>query len=456
MPMQAPAKRIKNFQEVALGFSKKQAMEEARRCPQCAQPQCVQGCPLGIDIPGFIRSIREGDFLKALQKIREQNNLAGFCGRLCSAPCEQVCILNEEKNAQPISIRALERFAFDHGQSKFRQIFNAESTNRTDKKVAVVGSGPTGLVTAAQLAEDGHDVTIFETLEQSGGFLNYGIPELRLPRKVLEDEIDYIKSLGVKIKNLSFIGRTQSIEEIFADGYNAVVLATGAGIPVSQHLLGQEALGVYFAQEFLMRVNFVGKHLILRPAEPFALGKKVVIIGSGELAIDSARLAVRFGKSATIIHRSMEEDMKVSLEQKQQAKEEGVHFEILAEPIEFCKDENNHVKGVKCLRLDFADTKGKGKWKIIPVKDSEFILEADTVIMAGETKANSYISKLTQGLEIDDQGRFCRKKDQSQTSMSRVFATGSAALGPAEFIEVLSDSKKVSRQVDLFLRQEGK
>ncbi|MDP8265603.1 MAG: FAD-dependent oxidoreductase [Candidatus Aceula meridiana] len=455
IPVQTPAKRVKNFHEVELGFSKRQAMEEARRCPQCTNPKCVAGCPLGVDIPGFIRSIREGDFLRALQKVRENNNLAGFCGRLCSAPCEQACILNEEKNVQAIGIRALERFAFDHGQSKVRQIFNAESTNQTNKKVAVVGSGPAGLVVAAQLAEDGHAVTVFETFEKSGGFLNYGVPEFRLPKKVLDNEIDYVKSLGVEIKNLSFIGRTHSIEELFSSGYNAIVLTTGAGIPKPCGLSRQEASGVYFAQEFLMRVNFAGGHLILRPAEPFALGEKVVVLGCGELAVDSARVAVRFGKNVMVVHSSTEEDMKVSQEQKQQAKEEGVRFEILAEPVELCVDEQNHVKGIKCLRLDFADAGEKGEWKLIPVKDSEFIIEADTVILAGESKVNSYIAKLTQGLKVDSQERFYRKKDQAQTSAKNIFAAGAAALGPANFIEVLSDSKNVSNQIDLFLRRDG-
>ncbi len=446
MTTMAVARRIKNFQEVNLGLTKKQAMDEAHRCPQCAHPQCVQGCPLGIDIPGFIRSIREGDFICALQKIREQNSLAGICGRLCSAPCEQACFLNQEQGAQPISIRDLERFAFDHGQSKMRQIFNAQSSHVTNQKIAVVGSGAAGLFLAAQLREDGHEVTIFEAFENAGGFLHYGIPEFRLPKKVLQEEIEYIQSLGIDIQTHCAIGQAKDLEDLFAQGYHKIVLATGASVFEKQNLKGEDSVGVYAIQEVLMRLSFGSVSLRPQNISAFLPGTKAVILGSHETALDCARILTRLGKKSVIVHASTQEEFNAPLEQQRQAWDEGVELESLVRPIDIVTDQQDNVQGLQCLRLDFAATEQEGKWKLLAVKNSEFTIEAQTVILAGSSQASSYLAKCVEDLKLDKQRCFYRKNGV-ETSVQHVFAVGACALGPKSLIEVLEDSQKVSEKI---------
>lgn len=445
-------KRIKNFHEVSLGLSKKQALDEAQRCPQCAHPQCVQGCPLQIDIPGFIRAIREGDFVKALQRIREQNSLSGFCGRLCSAPCETACILNQETESQPIAIKALERFAFDYGQSKTRQLFNAQRSNSTHQKVAVVGSGPSGLMTAADLMENGHQVRIFEAFDKPGGFARYGALEFRFPKKVLEQDIQYVQSLGVEIQTLAPFGPGYRIEELLQEGYRAVVLATGGNIPLPTELWHQEVFGVYMAQEFLLRVSYCQSHFGLKPREPFALGEKVLVIGADGIALDCARALIRFGKQVTLVHPYTDQDINAPRLEVQQAQEEGVRMESLAKPLQCIVDDHQRCQGIQCLRLDFAQVADSQEWKIIPVQNSEFTIKADSVIISPQTKANTLLAQWTPGLKVDRTGNFFYKKNDHQTSIPGVFAAGSAAVGPVSFIEALYDSKIVAVKIDQYLR----
>ena len=451
--VQPVAKRLKNFSEVALGLTKAQAMVECQRCPQCSTPECVQACPLGVDIPGFIRMIREGDFAGALQKIRENNSLAGICGRTCSAPCEIACILNREKNPQPIAIRSLERVAFDHGQGKSREILNAQRTNKTGKKVAIIGSGPVGLMAGANLLEDGHDVVILEALQKNGGFLQYGIPEFRLPKKVLEAELAYVSSLGVVLKHNVIVGQTETLVQLFDQGFDAVLLATGLCFNQDLEFLSCEAQGVLASQEFLFRMNFMNAHLHPKVMMTPGVGEKVAIVGSGFDAVDCARLALRLGKKVTLVHDSSEEDLQVFSVDKLFAQQEGLVLETFAKPLEIVKDAHAAVRGLRCVRADFADK--DGAWKLLAVKDSEFVVEADTVIVSGLYKANCLIANFTPELKVNRQGFLTLKKNQRMTTIPKVFAAGGVAQGILPLVEALADGKKVAEEIDAFLQGRG-
>jgi glutamate synthase (NADPH/NADH) small chain len=450
--VQPVAKRMKNFAEVSLGLSKAQAISECQRCPQCSHPECVKACPLGIDIPSFIRMVREGDFSKALQKIRESNSLTGVCGRICSAPCETACILNREKNPQPIAIRNLERAAFDYGHVKLQEIFNAQRTNKTGKKVAIIGSGAAGLMAGANLVEDGHGVTIFEALQKAGGFLYYGVPEFRLPKKILEAELAYVSSLGVEVNLNMMMGQTETISQLFGQGYDAVLLATGICFSQGFELPGREAKGVFTSQEFLFRMNFMNAYLHPKVMITPGIGKNVAIIGSGFDAIDCSRLALRLGRKVTLVHASTEDDLEVSSEDKLFAAQEGLVFESFAKPVEILKDKQGAVRGLRCVRVDFADQ--DGQWKLLAVKDSEFIIEVDTVILSGLYKANSFMANMTQGLKVNKQGFLSMKKEQSLTSLSHVFAAGGVAQGPLSLISTLANGKKVANDMDVYLQNQ--
>jgi len=449
--VQSAARRIKNFNEVETGLNKAQAVSECQRCPQCSHPECVKACPLGIDIPGVIRMIRENDFSGALQKIRESNSLAGICGRICSAPCEAACILNTDKNPQPIAIRCLERAAFDFGNVKFQELFNAERMNKTGKKVAVVGSGPAGLMASANLLEDGHEVVLFEALQKSGGSLRYGVPEFRLPKKVLDTEIEYVSSLGVRMEVNTLVGQARTVQQLFDRGYDAILLATGISFDPQGLLPGSDALGVLTAQEFLFRINFLSAHLHPKFATALPEGKRVVVVQAGADGIDCARLALRLGRMATLVHPSTEDDVGTSLSDRVQAQEEGVKMEVLTKPLEVVKDEKGHAKGVRCVRLDFADD--HGQWKLIPVKDSAFILDADMVIVGGSYTANTAVVALTPGLTIQRQNSLCTKKGQAATSFKGVFAAGGVARGPISFIEALAQGKAAADEIDRYLQE---
>ncbi|MDD3374817.1 MAG: FAD-dependent oxidoreductase [Candidatus Omnitrophica bacterium] len=454
--IQPALKRLKSFCEVVLGFKKNQTVSEAHRCPQCSHPKCVVGCPLKIDIPGFIRSLREGNSAKALHRIREQNSLAGICGRLCSAPCEQTCILNEEEGADPISIKGLERFAFDQGQSAFKQLFNAESSNQNNRKVAVVGSGPTGLTAASVLVEAGYQTTIFEALHLPGGILRYGIPEFRLPKKVLDDEIKYIESLGVNIQTNCLIGRTSTIADLKDLGYEAILLATGASVSEMPDIPGAQLKGVHFAQEFLMRTNLINEQQSFKSEIADLFGEKIVVIGSDTMALDCVRVAVRLNKQATVICSQGEDGIQATESEREHAKEEGVHLEVLTSPIEILSDENNCVKAVRCIRMDFADKDGKGLWKVVPVKNSEFIIEADTIILSDMGTSNSLIMREVNDLKISKNNSIWIKKNEYSTSVDGVFAAGGVVDKSLSLIDALYQGKTAAQKIDSYIQEKNK
>jgi len=425
------------------GLSKKQAIEEAARCPQCADPVCVEGCPLHIDIPVFIRSLREGNAAEALNKIREANVLTGICGRACSAPCETACILNEEKS--PISIRALERYAWDHGHR--RQPIKKSSAGQKIK-IAVVGSGPAGLTAAVELVRLGYQVTVFESLHEAGGVLSYGIPEFRLPRKILGAELEYVRSLGVEVRTNTLLGPMMSIKEIFETGYQAILLALGAGVPKFSNIPGENLVGVYLADEFLMRVNLMKAVQYPNYGTPLCLGHKVTVIGRGHPAMDSARTLVRLGKEVTLVHQGTEEDIFLKAEELAQAREEGVQLEFLTRVTQIIPDEQEAVAGVKCLRLDFAETHSTAAngWQLLPVAGSEFTLESDSVIIAVGHRPNTQMAFWFKDLQMNKNGTIWTAKNSFMTSLCGVFVGGNLqAVGP--LVNAMGQAQKAVKEI---------
>lgn len=398
---------------------------------------------MNIDIPGFIRHIRENDPLKALAKIKASNMFASICGRLCSAPCENACVFAEKGN--PIGIKFLERYASDFGQRKIGRLPNSSSTG---EKIAIVGSGPSGLAAAVELAQNRYQVTIFESLNWPGGVLRYGIPEFRMPKKVLDFEINFIRSLGIEIKTNFLIGRTLIVEELFPMGYSAILLATGAGSPRFLDIPGTNLCGVYYAEEILSRAN-LGKRDFF--ASPLVMGDKTIVIGDGYAALDCARLNVRLGKEVTVVFNHLEDDMSVRNEEKEHAKEEGVKLEPLMQPLEILTNGNHCVKGVKFCRMDFADPNSSGQWKIIPVPDSELVLEADSVIIATGHSPNTLISKVTPDLEAREDGKIWINQRNGMTSKTGVFACGDGITGVSSIVEAIADGKKKAQKIMEYL-----
>ncbi len=447
--IQPAAKRVKNSSEVILGFNKKQAMLEAQRCPQCSQPECVKACPLGVDIPGFIRLIREGDLAKALQKIREDNSLTGICGRLCSAPCEASCILARD-GGQPIAIKHLERAAFDLGNVRLQEIFNAQASNKSAKKVAVIGSGPTGLMAAANLVEDGHSVTIFEALDKSGGMLRYGTCDFHLPQKVLDAEIDYVRSLGTTYVHNALIGQEQMIAELLLNDFQAVLIATGLGFETGAQAADRSIKGVITGQELLFRVNFLSNHEPTKAVLP-SLGQKVVVMGSSLDAMECGRLLLRLGKKVTFVHEGSDDELPFPEEEKMLAQEEGLMWEGFAKVVNITQDKTGAVAGVRCARLDFADQ--DGDWILMPVKDSDFIIDAETVVICGLYEANTSFTRLGDGLKVNKQGCLAVKKDQCATNLKGVFAAGGVTQGVMPLAQALAQGKKAAREIDEYFQK---
>lgn len=423
-------------------------MEEARRCPQCVDPLCTKGCPLGIDIPRFIRSLREEKLNDAYEKIREKNCFPSICGRICSAPCEAACILNEE-GAPPIGIRALERYAADFGKSK---ITRRNQPFLGGKKIAVVGSGPAGLTAASELAQRGYQVTVFESFDKPGGILRYGIPEFRIPKRVLDNEINEIRALGVKIEVNFLIGHTVTLDELIHQDFAAVLLATGAGIPKFMDIPGVSLGGVYYGEEFLMRVNRAKGPLFLRRLDKLPVGKRIAVIGSGNTALDCARTGVRLGREVTLIFRRTEEDMRVKREERIYAHEEGIRFEPMVKPVEILADPSRFVGGLKCVRMDFADADGSGEWKLVQVSDSEFILDADTVVIAVGHNPNSLVGKNVSHLKVNQDGTFKVDEKSGQTTVPKVFAAGNVRTNASSLIDALASGKKVAEEMDAHLK----
>jgi len=451
MPKQPPKERIKNFNEVALGYSEEQAIEEASRCLQCANPSCIKGCPAGIDIPAFIKLIAQGKFEKAIEKIKEKNNLPAICGRVCpqETQCENACILNK-KNAA-IAIGALERFVADYALSK--KIIGFEKSKSTGKKIAIIGSGPAGLTVAGDLAKLGHEVTVFEALHEAGGVLTYGIPEFRLPKSIVKAEIDYIKKLGVKILTNIVVGNTISMDELFEMGYEAVFIGTGAGSPRFLGIPGESLNGVLSANEFLTRCNLMKAYLFPEYDTPISIGDRVVVIGGGNVAIDASRTALRLkAKEVIVLYRRTIHEMPARKEEVLNAIEEGVKIKTLATPIRMIGNENGWITKLECIRMSLGELNSSGRRKPIPIEGSNFFMDLDTAIIAIGRNPNPIIQKTTSGIKMDKNGLIIVDAKTGRTSKNKVWAGGDVVTGEATVISAIGAGKIAAKDIDNFLK----
>jgi len=449
IPKQKPEVRRQNFNEVALGYTEEQAREEANRCLQCPKPQCVQGCPVEIEIPTFIRLLREGKYEEAIMKIKEKNSLPAICGRVCpqEEQCQKCCIVG--KVGEPVNIGRLERFLADWERKK--GIKAPDKAPSTGKKVAVIGAGPAGLTVAADLAKRGHTVVIFEALHLPGGVLVYGIPEFRLPKSIVQAEVDYIRKLGAELKLGYLIGRTYTIPELLKTGFDAVFVGTGAGLPQFMSLPGENLGGIYSANEFLIRVNLMKAYAFPEYDTPIRVGKHVVVIGGGNVAMDSARSALRLGaEEVCIVYRRSREEMPARHEEVENAEEEGILCKFLASPTKFIGDEKGWVKQMECLCMELGPPDESGRRRPVAVKGSEFVMDTDTVIVAIGRTPNPIIQSTTQGLAVTKWGTIVADEN-GKTSIAGVYAGGDIVTGEATVISAMGAGKKAAEAIHEYL-----
>lgn len=447
---QEPKVRAKNFDEVCLGYNKDEAIKEASRCLGCKNPRCVSKCPVSIEIPNFINEIKNGNFEEAAKVIAKDSALPAICGRVCPQEnqCEGQCVLGIKGEA--VSIGKLERFVADFSRENNIDLSNREKDKGI--KVAVIGSGPAGLTCAGDLAKMGYDVTIFEALHEAGGVLVYGIPEFRLPKDtVVKGEIENVKKLGVKIETNVIVGRTVTIDELFEEeGFKAVFVGSGAGLPKFMGIKGENSNGVFSANEFLTRSNLM-KAFKEGYSTPIKSGSKVAVVGGGNVAMDAARTALRLGSEVHIVYRRSEEELPARKEEVHHAKEEGVIFDILTNPVEILSDENGWVKGMKCVKMKLLEADESGRRRPVEIEGSEFIMDVDTVIMSLGTSPNPLISSTTKGLEINKRGCVIADDNNGLTSREGVFAGGDAVTGAATVILAMGAGKKAAIGIHEYL-----
>ncbi|MEM3760311.1 MAG: NADPH-dependent glutamate synthase [Candidatus Bathyarchaeia archaeon] len=450
MPKQKPEVRRHNFNEVALGYTEEQAIEEASRCLQCPKPQCVPGCPVEVEIPAFIKLIREGKFDEAVKKIKEKNSLPAICGRVCpqEEQCQMNCVLG--KAGDPVNIGRLERFVADWERQKGVTV--PEKAPPTGKKVAIIGAGPAGLTAAADLAKLGHEVVIFEALHLPGGVLVYGIPEFRLPKSIVQAEVDYIKKLGVELRLGYLIGRIHTIPELLKEeGFDAVFIGTGAGLPQFLGVPGENLGGIYSANEFLIRVNLMKSYAFPVYDTPIRIGKHVAVIGGGNVAMDSARSALRLGaEEVCIVYRRSREEMPARKEEIENAEEEGIICKFLANPTRFIGDEKGWVKQMECICMELGPPDESGRRRPVPVKGSEFIMDVDTVIVAIGRTPNPIIQRTTEGLAVTKWGTIL-VDENGKTSLEGVYAGGDIVTGEATVISAMGAGKKAAKAIYQYL-----
>lgn len=448
---QEPEIRAKNFDEVCLGYDSEEAMCEASRCINCKNAQCIKGCPVSINIPAFIEQVKNGDFKKAYEIITESSALPAVCGRVCpqETQCEGKCIRGIK--GDPISIGKLERFVADWASENGIKPQNASAPK--GKKVAVIGSGPAGLTCAGDLAKMGYDVTIFEALHEAGGVLVYGIPEFRLPKdKVVKKEIENVKSLGVKIETNVIIGKSVTIDELVnEEGFDAVFIGSGAGLPKFMGIPGETASGVFSANEYLTRSNLMKAYDPSSPT-PIKIGKKVAVVGGGNVAMDAARTALRLGSEVHIVYRRSEEELPARVEEVHHAKEEGIIFDLLTNPVEILTDDNGWVNGIKCIKMELGEPDESGRRRPVEVAGSEFVIDVDTVIMSLGTSPNPLISSTTDGLDVNKRGCIIAAEDTGATSKDGVYAGGDAVTGAATVILAMGAGKSAAKGIDEYLQ----
>jgi glutamate synthase (NADPH/NADH) small chain len=447
MPAQKPDKRKKNFDEVALGLDEQLALAEAQRCLNCKNPSCIKGCPVGIDIRRFIQLIKEKKYIEAAEVIKESSLLPAVCGRVCPQEdqCEEACVLAKKGN--PIGIGYLERFVADYQRKHSKEeVKNIPSTK--NKKVAVIGSGPSGLTCTNELKKKGYNVTLFEALHKPGGVLVYGIPSFRLPKEIVDYEVNALKKMGVEIKTNTIIGRTKTIDELLDEGYSAVYIASGAGHPVFMGIKGEELNYVYSSNEFLTRMNLMEAYKFPEVDTPVVLGKKVAVIGGGNTAMDSARCALRLDtEKVYCIYRRTEKEMPARDEEIEHAKEEGVEFMLLTAPVKYIGDENNNVKKAVCIKMELGEPDESGRRRPMPIKGSEFEIEVDSVIVAIGTNANPLLKETTQGLNVNKWG-YITTDEEGRTTKKGVYAGGDIVTGSATVIKAMGAGKKTAEVID--------
>ena len=451
MREQKPEIRIKNFKEVPFGYNEEEAVMEASRCLQCKTRPCVLGCPVEVDIPGFILAIKEKRFLESSSIIKQTNNLPAVCGRVCPQEdqCEKVCVL--AKSGKPINIGSLERFAADwameHNKTK------EEIPKQTGEKVAVIGAGPAGLTCASDLSKMGYKVTVFEALHKPGGVLTYGIPEFRLPKDIVMNEVAKIEEAGVEMKYNYIIGKIKTIDKLKEEGYKAFFIASGAGLPYFMGIPGENLNGVYSANEFLTRVNLMKAYKFPEYDTPVNVGKKVAVIGAGNVAMDSARSALRLGaEKVYIVYRRTEEEMPARIDEIHHAQEEGIEFHLLTNPVKIVGDEFGEVKKLICLKNELGDLDKSGRRRPIPIEGSEFELEMDTVIIAIGNGANPVLLETIKGLELNKWGNVIADEKTFKTNIEGIFAGGDIVTGAATVIAAMGAGKCAAREIDKFLK----
>ena len=441
MPQRDPKERAADFEEVNLGLTDEEAVREAERCIQCKEPRCIEGCPVSVDIKGFIQLLKEGKKQEAIEMIKKTNNLPGICGRVCpqEEQCEIACVLNKAK--KPIKIGHLERYAADSEAKK-----EVKKKNSNGKKVACIGSGPASLTCAADLALLGYDVTIFEALHKAGGVLNYGIPEFRLPKSIVEKEINFIKELGVKIEVNHVVGRTITIEEL-REQYDAIFIGSGAGTPFFMNIPGEGLNGVASSNEFLTRVNLM-KAFKSEYDTPLRKAKNVVVIGGGNVSMDSARSALRLGAKVTIVYRRTETEMPARDEEIEHGKEEGINFQLLTQPVKILGKES--VEAIECIKMELGEPDDSGRRRPVPVDNSNFQIGCDMVIIAIGQAVNPLIQKTTEGLDTNKKGHFVVNNNM-MTSLQGVFAGGDVISGAATVIKAMGDGKKAAKGIQKYV-----
>lgn len=448
MPTQDPKVRATNYLEVAQGYTKEQAMDEAARCLNCKNKPCMGGCPVAINIPEFIKKITEEDFEGAYKIITQSSSLPAVCGRVCpqETQCEQKCVRGIK--GEPVAIGRLERFVADWHNAHSQDA--PEKPESNGHKVAVVGSGPSGLACAGDLAKKGYDVTVFEALHLAGGVLVYGIPEFRLPKSIVQKEIDGLKALGVKVETNTVIGRTESVDELFDEGFEAVYIGTGAGLPKFMHIPGENLNGVYSANEFLTRVNLM-KAYKENSQTPVMQAKKVAVVGGGNVAMDAARSALRLGaQKVYIVYRRSEDELPARKEEVEHAKEEGIEFKLLTNPVEIMGNESKFVCGMKCVEMELGEPDASGRRRPVVKDNSEFVLDVDCVIMSIGTSPNPLIKATTKGLDTQSWGGIIAD-ESGLTSREGVYAGGDAVTGAATVILAMGAGKTAAQSIDEYI-----
>jgi glutamate synthase (NADPH/NADH) small chain len=455
MPERRPEERNRDFKQVNTGYTREQMTEESKRCLQCKNPLCVEGCPVEINIPGFIKELSSGKPEAAIKVLKQKNNLPAVCGRVCPQEnqCEKYCILG--KKGESVAIGNLERYAADWAAANIKEKTSTAHINKNGIKVAVIGSGPAGLTAAGDLAHMGYSVTVFESLHDLGGVLRYGIPEFRLPIDVLDIEINNLKDLGIKFILNTLVGRTKTIKELFEEGFKAVFVGTGAGLPVFLGIEGENLNHIYSANEFLVRVNLMRAFDFPNYDTPVYKGKNIVVVGGGNTAMDSARTALRLGAaSVKLVYRRTENEMPARKEERLHAKEEGIEFVPLVNPIRFIGDEKGFVKGAECIKMELGEPDESGRRRPKKVEGSNFIIDADMVVLALGLNPNPVLPSLTEGLKTDDHG-YLIIDDNYMTSVPGIFAGGDI-VGGDTVIQAMGMGKQAVKRISEYLKNNSK